>query len=146
MQALVEVKRAKKSKDGFPDQAEPPRESAVGGPGSGKGLAIDRVWDDRDLLAGNAACGHFVPETLTNRCHRIGVAQSTGLQKSCRPIAQTIGAGGATAPVRGVFPERTHFVNHRRAMPAAGPERGQCVEDGRVGVKDPGLTSVMTSS
>src|SRR6516162_9962535 len=127
MQALVEIKRAEKCENGFPGQPEPSRESLVGGSGPGKGAAVDRVRNDRDLVARDAARGHVVPEALTNRRHRIDAAQSIGFEKSCGSIARTICALGAAAP-RGVFPERAHFINYRQPMPATGADRRERVE------------------
>src|SRR6266404_2395648 len=55
-------------KDDALAQTEPRLQSAVWDTRSSEGLAIDRIGDDGDLVAGNTAADHISPQALADRC------------------------------------------------------------------------------
>src|SRR5206468_4867602 len=122
--ALVEIERAEKGENGLPREAKLCGESAVGGAGAAKGVAIDRVGDDRDPFSRDAAGGYVLSQALTDRGHRIGAAKRMGLEQARRMIPQIGRTVGAVLSYR-VFPQRSHFIHNRQAVAASGADRRQ---------------------
>src|SRR6266446_1239984 len=137
VQALVEIERAEEGENGLPYKAKPSGESAVGSAGAAKGVAIDRVGDDRDPFTRDAAVGYVLPQPLTDRRHRIGAAPRMSLEQLRRMIPQICGTVGAVVSYR-ILPQRSHFIHDRQAVPATGADRRQCVEHRRVGMQNIG--------
>ena len=135
VQPLIGIERAEEGEDGFPAKPERGCESAVGNPRPAEGLAIDRIGDDRDLVAWDAAGDRFGAQTLADRRHGVGAMQRAGLDEPRRPVTQAGLAVGAMARRR-VLPQSAHLVDDRDPVPSAGAERRQRVEDRRVGVQD----------
>src|SRR5262249_29647740 len=92
VQALVEVERAEEGENDLSRKAKTSGESAVWSAGATKGVAIDRVGDDRDPFPWDAARGYVLPQALTDRRHRIRAAQSIGLE----PLRGTVPQIGGT--------------------------------------------------
>ena len=132
VQSLIGVERAEKSEHPLAPKAEPGSERGIGGAGPAKGVAVDRVGDDRDLVVGDATGDDLAPQPFADCCHRVGAPQCAGFEEPCRAVAQP---AGAVARGR-VLPQAPDLIDDRNALAAAGADRRQGVQHRGMGVQN----------
>ncbi len=122
-------------------QAQAGLQRGVGRAAGFEVVDVHGVGDHRHLVGRDAARGDVAAQAFADGEHVRRLAQRVGFQPARQAVAQAAFAGGAVVH-SGVFPEGTHFVDHRDAQRPAHAQRGDGVEHGGVRMQDVRLDGI----